>query len=688
MTAAPPFAVSSAVTDTSNSSNRRRNSQSQQPQHQQPQHQQQQQQQQLMSRHANMDDASIAARKLKWEALTTRGQAYEKAVFSGLVSSAGRGNAAALGGTAGGGSGPSTAGAGAGAGGGGAGAGFVSPIRRSAAQTFAAGGLGTNVPGLTSAIGRLRRSSLGGEEDDGIPIVGGGGGGGGGSLRCAGDDAVARTMTVGSMPSTVRSTLHPLYQQQQHQHQGGVGGNVGGHVASSSYVPPSIAATMGSKHASIAFGPASRARHTHAQMSDVSEEAGSVSSSSSSSSTSSTSTSTSASTGSNALAVPKDATASTAKVQRSVSFAPEGDEIDESSLAATSGGDDNDVTVHDDVDVDNNNNVDNADKDDHDDLTANCDNDSFLRRPSISFKAAIKSGAQILAPEDYESGMAAYVSRRQFHRLLGFVRPDLLPEHIDVIFNAMDVQRVNRIGIQEWLRLIDFIDVSFKLYENPEEASLKYASQGSSWVNSLKLKMTSQAYEACLDILVVLNCLLIIIQLDAHYESGHARWITNASRALLGFFAVELVVRCWVVGPKLFFKSFINKLDSVVLLACVVLQVTSAAGVTTPLLREASLFRLIRIVRLLALSHRFKAILTTIAQLYPALRSLIVILFAVYYFFAVLGVGFFKDVIVKGEMDERFMRSYYANNNYWENNFNDVPHAFVILFEIMIVNNW
>jgi len=99
-------------------------------------------------------------------------------------------------------------------------------------------------------------------------------------------------------------------------------------------------------------------------------------------------------------------------------------------------------------------------------------------------------------------------------------------------------------------------------------------------------------------------------------------------------------------------------------------------------------FRALRVLRHLQLSLRFRAILVTVRRLFPALRSLFLIMFAVYYFYGVLGVDLFENIIIRGQMDEAFMKTYYANNNYWENNFNDLPHAFVTLFEIMIVNNW
>jgi len=113
-------------------------------------------------------------------------------------------------------------------------------------------------------------------------------------------------------------------------------------------------------------------------------------------------------------------------------------------------------------------------------------------------------------------------------------------------------------------------------------------------------------------------------------------------------------------------------------------NLTSLALTSTDILA----FRIARLYRHLYRFPRFRAILTTLKRLYPALRSLAVILISEYYFFGLLGVCLFKGVIVKGQMSEEFMSTYWAQNNYWENNFDNLYHAFVVLFEIMIINNW
>uniref|UniRef100_A0A0A9YJS3 Two pore calcium channel protein 1B n=1 Tax=Lygus hesperus TaxID=30085 RepID=A0A0A9YJS3_LYGHE len=54
-----------------------------------------------------------------------------------------------------------------------------------------------------------------------------------------------------------------------------------------------------------------------------------------------------------------------------------------------------------------------------------------------------------------------------------------------------------------------------------------------------------------------------------------------------------------------------------------------------------------------------------------------------------LGMSLFRNVIITAaSSNPNFSKTYYAQNNYWENNFNTLPHSLVVLLEIMIVNNW
>jgi len=275
------------------------------------------------------------------------------------------------------------------------------------------------------------------------------------------------------------------------------------------------------------------------------------------------------------------------------------------------------------------------------------------------------------------------VSRSAFHRFVSYVRHDLEPDHINIIFNAMDTSKTGYIDLREWLRLIDFIDVSFKLQDDPEA----YRAPESAWEKA-KSFLKSSMYNTLCDLLVIFNAILVAIMLSVERDSTSYRSLAGISLVLTVLFALELTIRVIVIGPKQFFRSTLNVFDVLIVSAAIVLRATSAAGLTNRLLREIDLFRVIRIVRVLSLSKRARAILNTVGRLTPALRSLFMILISIYYLFAIVGVGFFKDVIRKGHMSEEFMRTYYAQNNYWENNFNDIMHAFVLLFEIMIVNNW
>lgn len=275
------------------------------------------------------------------------------------------------------------------------------------------------------------------------------------------------------------------------------------------------------------------------------------------------------------------------------------------------------------------------------------------------------------------------LSRAAFHRFLRLVRPDLVPGHVDVIFNAMDLTRAGRIEIREWIRLCDFIDVSFEL---TEDAPLHHQHGLTRLRARLSRFFLSPAYEYMTDLLVLVNAATIIFQLDtARARNGT---LTDLNRVFLYLFTVELCLKALCLGPRRFWSPLINKLDTGVVTAALVLVVTSAYNLTNQLLVDIVLFRIVRIVRLLLASARLRGIIVTVRRLYPALRSLAVILFSVYYFFALLGMFLFGGLIRPGKMSPAFMDTYYAKNNYWENNFDDFPHALVTLFEIMIVNNW
>lgn len=196
------------------------------------------------------------------------------------------------------------------------------------------------------------------------------------------------------------------------------------------------------------------------------------------------------------------------------------------------------------------------------------------------------------------------------------------------------------------------------------------------------------AFEACIDAVVVVHAVYITLHLEGVLP--RPKVLDAVGAVLLGWYVVEMVLKMYSYGPSRYWGlGLVSKLDLCVVTASVVLGLAKAGGAAVnPRLWDLPLLRVFRIIRHLLRFAGLRAIISTVKGVWPALRTLAMILFGCFYFFAMLGIFLFRNLIAQGKMDEDFMKTYYANNNYWENNFNDLTHALVTLFEIQIINNW
>jgi hypothetical protein len=97
--------------------------------------------------------------------------------------------------------------------------------------------------------------------------------------------------------------------------------------------------------------------------------------------------------------------------------------------------------------------------------------------------------------------------------------------------------------------------------------------------------------------------------------------------------------------------------------------------------------RPLRILRLARVLKRLKALIVTVIAMLPALIPLLILQMLVFYIFAIVGIGLFANKITPDTVP-KWTALDYALNNYYANNFDDMTHAIVTLFLLMIGNNW
>lgn len=82
----------------------------------------------------------------------------------------------------------------------------------------------------------------------------------------------------------------------------------------------------------------------------------------------------------------------------------------------------------------------------------------------------------------------------------------------------------------------------------------------------------------------------------------------------------------------------------------------------------------------------FRLFMHNLFRFIPYIKEIFIMIFCIYFFFALLGMHFFGGKLRNDTKLE------YNGNSYSElykySNFNDMPSSFLILFSLMIINNW
>ena len=106
-------------------------------------------------------------------------------------------------------------------------------------------------------------------------------------------------------------------------------------------------------------------------------------------------------------------------------------------------------------------------------------------------------------------------------------------------------------------------------------------------------------------------------------------------------------------------------------------------------------FRDFRLLTLFRMKRRFRDVFGTAVILMPRLISAVIVLLLIYYFFAIIGLELFGTLDLKNCCQNSSVEQYYKfvngsedNQYYWLNNFQSLPSAGVVLFELTVVNNW
>ena len=154
---------------------------------------------------------------------------------------------------------------------------------------------------------------------------------------------------------------------------------------------------------------------------------------------------------------------------------------------------------------------------------------------------------------------------------------------------------------------------------------------------------------------------------------------------------IDSVIRIWFFGKDVFtsYKLFyIFELGTalITIIYLIIHEKFYSFYSILPIMKYLISLRTFRVFYLLLRVDSIRIVFKTVYTIIPYCYDNFALLFIFFYFYAIFGISLFGGIF---EFDEK---SVLAKNDlpelYIYNNFNDLGNAFVIEFELLIVNNW
>ncbi|GMI24171.1 hypothetical protein TeGR_g5483 [Tetraparma gracilis] len=277
-------------------------------------------------------------------------------------------------------------------------------------------------------------------------------------------------------------------------------------------------------------------------------------------------------------------------------------------------------------------------------------------------------------------------------------------EKQDVMLSVLDVSGDQEWDLDEFLGFVAVLQIEFESEENLKglvEHSFPsvYASPT---FQAVEAAVLAPSFEYFIDAALILNTLVIMLQnkheLVGDSSSGEmhggAVVMELIDVVFLVVFVAEVLLRVAVVGWRRYWGSYRFRFDFVVTFLSVfatVLYWLPGQIQEKSVVQTIMMVRLLRLVRLVMAVNAFAVIGDTVTEIIPVCSRMFMVLFCITYLFAVTAVNTLGGAVSIDPAAPSFpalMASDYGTSNFYANNFNDMLGSFVVLFELLVVNNW
>lgn len=297
------------------------------------------------------------------------------------------------------------------------------------------------------------------------------------------------------------------------------------------------------------------------------------------------------------------------------------------------------------------------------------------------------------------------IIQEDFNKLLKRMMRSKSDQYFKIIWLVLDVDNTGYIDRREFHNLPDLLNI--KVTEVKPNLFQRFIPKiyNSNYSKKVILTVKSKYFRYIFDCIIIINALVI---LTTHVE--YVEWI------FLSVFILEILLKMYAFGFYMFFGKLWNVFDFFIIGSALILDIIDEARGDSEdanvILDILLILRVMRGVKILHSLNYFKSILNTILHILPSLITYASVLFVFIYIFAIIGMECFKGRInfygentykpdelnstmkycgVSGTSRDGlpdFKNSTFYKLQYCANNFNDFGSAFIVLFELLVVNQW
>ncbi|XP_030233285.1 two pore channel protein 2 [Gadus morhua] len=216
---------------------------------------------------------------------------------------------------------------------------------------------------------------------------------------------------------------------------------------------------------------------------------------------------------------------------------------------------------------------------------------------------------------------------------------------------------------------------------------------------------------------VICICTILVLNAEKSTAERNDYYLEVINCCFIFWYLLEMSLKLLAFGLKGYLSYRNNIFDGFLTILLMVLQITILINYSVPFSKwqpishAMSLWDMVRLINLLIV-FRFLRIIpdiklmnlvaSTLLDLVKNLRAFAGILVVVFYVFAVFGIWLFEGAIkppttmsiISNSTIENITSNYtttcgtYEQLEYWPNNFDDFAAAIILLYNVMVVNNW